>query len=114
MLLTDLFSSIGIDSEGASVGAEVKGITCDSRKVEEGFVFFAISGSKEDGSKYIEGAIAKWAVGVVASGQWPDVSGKVYCVENTRLALSKAAKAFYPVQPDNVAAVTGTDGKTYR
>lgn len=110
MLLTDFLSAIGIEAEGTPAAAEVKDITCDSRRVSSGSVFFAISGAKEDGAKYVDDAIKKGAVAVI-SGESKGES-RAFIVKNVRLALSKAAKTFYPEQPEDVAAVTGTDGKT--
>ena len=43
------------------LGIDIKGITCDSRRVKPGFAFFAIRGEREDGNDYIKEAINKGA-----------------------------------------------------
>ena len=53
----------------AAAGAasvEVRGLSADSRKVEPGTVFFALSGSKADGAAYVAQAVEKGAVAIVA------------------------------------------------
>ena len=39
----------------------VRGLALDSRKVEEGFLFFALPGEKEDGGEFIAEAKARGA-----------------------------------------------------
>jgi UDP-N-acetylmuramoyl-L-alanyl-D-glutamate--2,6-diaminopimelate ligase len=94
----------------------------DSRKVEQGGLFIAIPGNQHDGSIFIEEALRRGAVGIITSQglgtqlaihfkeQYPDVS--FFETQNVRKAASLLAACFYPLQPDNIIAVTGTNGKT--
>ena len=93
---------------------EVVGLAADSRRVEPGFVFFAIPGSKADGSTFIAQAVERGAVAVVASRQprEPMRGVAVILVADVRRALALAAAAFHPGQPATVVAITGTSGKT--
>jgi UDP-N-acetylmuramoyl-L-alanyl-D-glutamate--2,6-diaminopimelate ligase len=93
---------------------DVKGLTDDSRRVEPGWVFFAIPGVKADGSAFIGEAVAKGAAAVVAERQPPGPSActAFILVDDVRRALALAASVFYPRQPATIAAVTGTSGKT--
>ncbi len=93
---------------------EVVGLTADSRRVEPGFAFFAITGSKADGSAFIAQALEKGAVAVIASRQprEPMRGVAIILVADVRRALALAAAAFHPRQPGTVVAVTGTSGKT--
>lgn len=112
MRLRDLFSNdAAIEPQAEAV--DVKGIAVDSRAVKPGDLFFAISGSKTDGSRFIDSAVAAGAV-AVALEQAPKGDGRVPFVvtPNARRALSQAAARFYPKQPATIAAVTGTSGKT--
>ena len=57
---------------------EIGGVCEDSRKVRPGDLFVARSGTKENGAKYVEEAVARGAVAVVVeSGQWSVVSGQI-------------------------------------
>ena len=92
---------------------DVNGLAVDSRAVKPGDLFFALAGSKTDGSRFIEAAIASGAV-AVAGEHAPAGERRVPIVvtSNPRRALALAAARFYPKQPATIAAVTGTSGKT--
>jgi UDP-N-acetylmuramoyl-L-alanyl-D-glutamate--2,6-diaminopimelate ligase len=112
MKLRDLFSNdaaIGAQAEAV----DVKGLAVDSRAVKPGDLFFALAGSKTDGSRFIDSAIASGAV-AIAGDRAPQIEGRVPFVvtPNPRRALALAAAKFYPRQPATTAAVTGTSGKT--
>ena len=90
--------------------ATALGLTADSRKVQPGFVFFAVPGVKADGSQFAAQALANGAIVVVTSKSIDGATCAI--VDDVRAALSKAAARFYPRQPATIAAVTGTSGKT--
>jgi UDP-N-acetylmuramoyl-L-alanyl-D-glutamate--2,6-diaminopimelate ligase len=111
MKLRDLFSNdAAIEPQAEAV--DVKGLAVDSRTVKPGDLFFALAGSKTDGSRFIDSAIAAGAVAI--SGDRPSRDRRVPFVvtPNPRRALALAAARFYPRQPATIAAVTGTSGKT--
>ena len=93
---------------------EVAGLAADSRLVQRGFAFFAVPGSKADGSAFIAEAIAKGAVAIIAERQPAQtVPGVAFLlVDDVRRALARAAAVFAPRQPECIVAVTGTSGKT--
>ena len=112
MRLRDLFSDdAAIEPQAEAV--DVKGLALDSRAVKPGDLFFALAGSKTDGSRFIEAAIAAGAV-AIAGDHAPAGERPVPFVitPNPRRALALAAARFYPQQPATIAAVTGTSGKT--
>jgi len=92
-----------------------RGLAYDSRRVQPGFVFFAIKGFEKDGHDFIEDAVRRGAVAVVAEKELTVPPGVTFVrVPNTRRALAAAAAAFYGY-PDRwlrVIGVTGTNGKT--
>lgn len=92
----------------------VASITCDSRRVIPGTLFFALKGGKADGVAFIEQAYNAGAVAVVCAmdASVPDTLLPLIRVENPRLALAHMAAAFYNGHPKHMVAVTGTDGKT--
>jgi UDP-N-acetylmuramoyl-L-alanyl-D-glutamate--2,6-diaminopimelate ligase len=112
MRLRELFSD-DIVMNGDAGAISVAGLAMDSRAVKAGDVFFALAGSKTDGARFIDAAIASGAV-AVAGDQVPPGDCRVpfVQVQNPRRALALAAARFYPRQPPTIAAVTGTSGKT--
>lgn len=109
--LADLLGPAGDDFDALAV----TGLTPDSRAVAPGHAFFAIPGVKADGARFVPQALARGARAIVACGPRPDDLPKDIAwrrVANPRLALSRAACAFYPRQPARIVAVTGTAGKS--
>ena len=94
----------------------ITGLTCDSRQVEPGFLFAALPGTRADGRAYIDDAVTRGAVAVLApSGT--DIAASspppaLLTAVNPRRQYALMAANFFEVQPDLVAAVTGTNGKT--
>ena len=92
----------------------ISGISSDSRSVAPGNLFFALPGSKADGSAFAADAAAKGAAAVV-TGKNTSVSGlsiPVIQVDDPRRLLALAAANFAGAQPKTMVAVTGTAGKT--
>jgi UDP-N-acetylmuramoyl-L-alanyl-D-glutamate--2,6-diaminopimelate ligase len=97
------------------IGAiEVTGVTSDSRKVAPGEVFVAVQGTKADGAAFAAQAAAAGAAAIVGEREPQGLPpGTVFVpVENARRALALAASRAFPRQPEVIAAVTGTSGKT--
>lgn len=95
---------------------EITGIAIDSRQVQPGNLFVALKGVNVDGTQFIPDAIDKGASVIVADSHvmidgLPDEITLIP-VNEPRLAVAKLAAAFYENQPQHIAAVTGTDGKT--
>ena len=94
----------------------LRGLTADSRAVEPGFLFAALPGTVADGRAFIGEAVAKGAVAILApSGtSLPEASRDVTLITdaNPRRRFALMAAAFYGRQPDHIAAITGTNGKT--
>ncbi|MBN9582849.1 MAG: UDP-N-acetylmuramoyl-L-alanyl-D-glutamate--2,6-diaminopimelate ligase [Afipia sp.] len=112
MTLGDLFSD---DAAVAAkdAGLAVTGLAMDSRVVKPGDVFFALAGTKTDGARFIDQAIASGAVAVVGERRPENLAGVAFViVANPRRALALAAARFFARQPATIAAVTGTSGKT--
>jgi UDP-N-acetylmuramoyl-L-alanyl-D-glutamate--2,6-diaminopimelate ligase len=111
MKLRDL---LGNDAaiEPAVAALEVTGLALDSRVVKPGDLFFALAGSKTDGTRFIDAAAAAGAVAVVGDHAPADCKLPFITVANPRRALALAAAKFFPSQPATIAAVTGTSGKT--
>ena len=110
--LGDLLPDAGLDARDAD--RTIAGLTADSRAAKADFAFFAVPGTKSDGLTFAPSAVANGASVVIAE-RAPDtpMAGVTFVqVANVRRALSQAAAHFYPCQPQVIAAVTGTSGKT--
>lgn len=100
-----------------SLDKEITGITSDSRKVEDGFIFVCIKGAVSDGHAYIPQVADKAAAIVVLDGaSYESVSDNTTIIktDNSRLALALMSAAVYG-NPDKelfTIAITGTKGKT--
>jgi len=92
----------------------VKGVTYDSRRVEEGWLFVAVPGVHTDGRRFITDAAERGAI--VALGEPLEEHLPIPYIEvsDVRTALADLACAFYayPAQQLCTIGVTGTDGKT--
>jgi UDP-N-acetylmuramoyl-L-alanyl-D-glutamate--2,6-diaminopimelate ligase len=90
----------------------VTGFAIDHRKIASGTVFGAFAGAAFNGEDFIDAAIAAGAVAVVARPE-ATVQGAVHVADaNPRKAFAELAAKFFRPFPENVAAVTGTNGKT--
>jgi len=92
---------------------KITGLTADSRAIQPGNLFAALSGATVDGRNFVQSAIDKGAAAVLVPDNieiFSDVP--VVTSPNPRAALAHMAAAFYGRQPENIAAVTGTNGKT--
>ncbi|MEP1029512.1 MAG: Mur ligase family protein, partial [Alphaproteobacteria bacterium] len=117
MRLSDMWVDDMNSGQTAGAGApEITGVTCDSRRVAPGFLFAAIPGTANDGRDYIPDALARGAAAILAppGTRLPDgyETTPLLDTDNPRRRYALLAARFYPHQPETVAAVTGTNGKT--
>ena len=91
----------------------ISGIALDSRAVKPGYVFIAVPGAKVDGRDFISAAIESGAVAIVVpTGTTPDGKAIFITHDHPRHVAAIMAARFYGRQPEMIAAVTGTNGKT--
>ena len=101
---------LALDGQSGQFAARrIGGICADTRRLVAGDAFFAVPGARDDGSRFIDEARAKGAAIVVGPR---NSNGADVEVDDVRLALARAAAAFYSEQPQTIVAVTGTSGKT--
>ncbi|TRO90674.1 UDP-N-acetylmuramoyl-L-alanyl-D-glutamate--2,6-diaminopimelate ligase [Glycocaulis profundi] len=89
----------------------ISGLALDSRKVRPGDLFAALPGAKADGRQFIASAESAGAAAILAV-PGTLASLPVVAAADPREALAAIAAAFHPRQPDMIAAVTGTNGKS--
>lgn len=119
------FSSLGLTA-GLALGprpdpaAPVAGLCVDSRRTQPGFVFAALPGSKMDGAEFAPFAVRMGAAAVLctldgalrAAAEIGGFPVPFIIDEDPRRRLALTAALFHAAQPETVAAVTGTNGKT--
>src|ERR1700760_303405 len=113
MTLSELLKGLAaVDARAGAIDAT--GVTMDSRKVGRGDVFVAVPGTKTDGLSFAAQAATAGAAAVIGEGGVPALpSGVPFVkVDNARRVLALIAARFYSRQPQTIAAVTGTSGKT--
>lgn len=103
-------------SEDKRILESLKGLSADSRKIEDGFLFAAFPGASADGRNFIPNAIdagARFILAPTGTSLPEDCTG-VELIEddNPRLRFAQMAAQFYPNAPEKISAVTGTNGKT--
>ncbi len=120
MRLKELFKDIIVEELPSSFHEkDIKSLSCDSREVEKGSVFFAIKGVDCDGNNFIDDAIAKGAM-VVAK---EDGKGNLFYqnkeilfinVKDVKGFLAQCSQKFYgnPSSDIKTIGITGTNGKT--
>ena len=98
----------------ALAAIDVRGITEDSRAVEPGAVFAAVTGEHVDGHDFVERAAAAGAAVAIVERPLPDVGLPQLVVERSQAALGTAAAWWFgdPSHELGVVGITGTDGKT--
>jgi UDP-N-acetylmuramoyl-L-alanyl-D-glutamate--2,6-diaminopimelate ligase len=95
--------------------AVVTGIAYDSRSVQPGNVFVALTGVHTDGALFVRQAIDCGAIAVVSEQPQLAAMGVPWVVvSDARLALAWLADVFYqhPSAEMEVVGITGTNGKT--
>jgi UDP-N-acetylmuramoyl-L-alanyl-D-glutamate--2,6-diaminopimelate ligase len=114
--LSDYFQEGEILALKGSLDCPVSGLTLDSRRVVPGNVFFALPGFRSDGARFVDEAVSRGAVAVVAPGMPAHPPSRVAFVQvpDAREALARVSQRFFrfPDRDMTVIGVTGTNGKT--
>jgi UDP-N-acetylmuramoylalanyl-D-glutamate--2,6-diaminopimelate ligase (EC 6.3.2.13) len=94
--------------------SKIKGITQNSKKVQEGWVFVAIKGSSTDGHNFVQEALNRGASLVFVERDVGIKDERIIKVEDTRKLLGELANEFFgrPSERLKVVGITGTNGKT--
>lgn len=111
MKLKQLLTGVKCEAFG-NLELEISGLFHNSKEVKNNGLFFAIDGTKQKGSSYIEEAISKGAIVCVSTKKQESVTSVV--VKDVREAMSIIASNFYgnPSEKMFVVGITGTNGKT--
>ena len=115
--LSALFVGVEASIPTSAGDLDIRQVACDSRKVQPRALFFALHGAKADGNAFIREAVARGAVAIASEDAVPPAMPSSVTwirVKEARKALAIAAANFFghPGQALQLAAVTGTNGKT--
>ncbi|MBN08348.1 MAG: UDP-N-acetylmuramoyl-L-alanyl-D-glutamate--2,6-diaminopimelate ligase [Rhodospirillaceae bacterium] len=96
--------------------SDITGLTADSRNVQPGFLFAAFDGEKADGRTFIADAIARGARTILAPKGTPrpdNSEGIVFLKSDlARRDYALLTARYWGNQPETIAVVTGTNGKS--
>lgn len=114
-------SALGlVATHGVAGDPKITSICVDSRKAKSGGLFAAMPGALQHGGEFIQYAVRMDVSAILTDQQGFDIARRdvadlklpIVVVDDSRLALAKAAARFYETQPATMTAVTGTNGKT--
>lgn len=101
---------------GTDKNTRIRGVSTDSRNIQNGDLFFAIQGEHFNGHQFIVQAIDAGAAGVVISREHAlDLKGRsssLIQVANTVTALGDLAKYYRQKLDTQIIGITGSNGKT--
>ena len=112
MQLHDLLEGLEILSLRADPTKEITGVSYDSRDLEPGHVFVAISGTETDGRLFAAEAVERGAACVICEEELEALPCAVVPSARRALAVTSANWYGHPARELTVVGITGTNGKT--
>ena len=90
------------------------GISFNSKDIKKDNIFFAIKGNNFDGNKFISIAIKKGSKIIISEKRITNTQKDILFIhtKNIRKLLAEIAFKIYKNKPNNLIAVTGTNGKS--
>lgn len=110
LLLSEVLAPL--DARLIAGDARFNGVSIDSRAIQAGQLFVALTGPRFDGHDYLNEVAAKGAVAALVEREVPDSTLPQLLVKDTRLALGQLSALNRGAFTRPVAAVTGSSGKT--
>ena len=116
MLLKNLLpKESGFEIINSNLDQKISSIEIDSRKVKQNSIFFAFDGKQNKGLDFIPYAIKNGAKIVVChEKENPEIQNGIIFIKakNPHDLLVFMLQKFYAKLPENIFAITGTNGKT--
>ena len=90
------------------------GISFDSSQIKKNYIFFAIKGNKVDGNNFISSAISNGAKIIITEKNINGLKNGILFIQskNIRKLLAEISFKINNKIPQNIVAVTGTNGKS--
>ena len=103
--------------DALTVDPTIRGVQLDSRRVDDGDLFFALKGEQLDGERFVPQAVERGAAAIVAGSARPatlDPAVAWIRVERPRGTTGPISREFFgrPDEALTLVGVTGTNGKT--
>ena len=110
MLLGNYFTNI----DNSKKKIFFSGISFNSKDIKKDNIFFAIKGNNFDGNKFISIAIKKGSKIIISEERITNPQKDILFIhtKNIRKLLAEIAFKIYKNKPNNLIAVTGTNGKS--
>ncbi len=110
MLLGNYFTNI----DNSKKKFFFSGISFNSKDIKKDNIFFAIKGNNFDGNKFISVAIKKGSKVIISEKRITNLQKDILFIhtKNIRKLLAEIAFKIYKNKPNNLIAVTGTNGKS--
>ena len=110
MLLGNYFTNI----DNSKKKIFFSGISFNSKDIKKNNIFFAIKGNHFDGNKFISIAIKKGSKIIISEKRITNPQKDILFIhtKNIRKLLAEIAFKIYKNKPNNLIAVTGTNGKS--
>ena len=110
MLLGNYFTNI----DNSKKKIFFSGISFNSKDIKKDNIFFAIKGNNFDGNKFISTAIKKGSKIIISEKRIQNFQKDILFIhtKNIRKLLAEIAFKIYKNKPNNLIAVTGTNGKS--
>ena len=110
MLLKDYYSKLN----KKFIKIKFKGIAFDSNFIKKNYIFFAIKGNNLDGNQFIKDAIQKGSKIIISEKVKERIENNILYIKNKnpRKLLAEFAAKMNHKLPNNLIAVTGTNGKS--
>ena len=106
------FSRVFKSALGKSLDLEVLGITTDSREVQKGDLYIAITGERVDGHSFLQEVFDKGANAALVSKSLENIYGNQILVKNTVDAIGKVSILWRNQFDFPIIGITGSNGKT--
>jgi len=114
--LSDFLNDDEIVASKGDLDRPISGLAMDSRRVLHGNLFFALPGRRADGNLFLDEAVNRGAVAIIAEKIPAVTSARVTYVQvaDARRLLARVSQRFFkfPDRSLDLVGVTGTNGKT--
>lgn len=116
LTLKDIKQLSNVEILNSNLIGKITGVSIDSRKINQGELFFAIKGENFDGHDFVDDVISKGASAVVIqknqTQRFIDKNYPMILVDDTIQALGQLARIFRNKFDIKVIGLTGSNGKT--
>ena len=110
MLLKDYYPKLN----RKFIKAKFNGIAFNTSQIKKDYIFFAIKGSNYNGNSFIKNAVKNGSKIIISENVKERIEDNILYLKNKnpRKLLAEFASKINYIRPNNLVAVTGTNGKS--